>query len=178
MDAATTLSDLPTRVQLELLLAYRKCKEAGVGVLDSLQIKRTCIFTVDEAFYEYYNTKIERGLHQQSIQDVRDKTKRLRETCGDKKLSDVGLGDIKGILAPYKAVTFNTYLAGVSGFFEWCVKRQFIERNPCSAIDRAKIEPKPPAIFTVGQAQELLNVCKMIGSRDGAFLCHRIVRRD
>jgi site-specific recombinase XerD len=54
------------------------------------------------------------------------------------------------------------YRAVVHAFFEHCVKRSLVERNPIAAIDKVKVVDKAPEILTPDQLFNLLSAAPLL----------------
>lgn len=53
----------------------------------------------------------------------------------------------------------------LSCMFSYAKRKKYITENPCSGMDRPRIDPKPPVIFTVDEADKLLRWLATEGRR-------------
>ena len=56
-------------------------------------------------------------------------------------------------------VTSRNRMLLVHAFISWCLKREYILRNPMRAIERPKVEHAPPQILTPREALNLCHAC-------------------
>jgi integrase len=64
--------------------------------------------------------------------------------------------DVKAFLDGKSPITRKTYTSHLAAFFSFCVRRNYIKKNPCDALDAITIDRKPPKILTLKQCKEAL----------------------
>jgi hypothetical protein len=60
----------------------------------------------------------------------------------------------------YKSKSRKNRLINVKSFFNRCVKRGLIEKNPCDGVEVPSVDFKPPEIMPVADVGKLLNTCQ------------------
>ena len=70
------------------------------------------------------------------------------------------------------AVTINARIGCASSFFRFAIRMGLIERNPCDALERPRIQPSPPKGLSAEQVKRLLAVVpdSRAGRRDRAII--------
>jgi integrase len=96
----------------------------------------------------------------------------FRLRLGSLKVKDVTAADIAGLLAEvaedreWKPATYNKYLGYLSAAFNYAIKMEKCNNNPCSKIPRRKETPRE-VFLTKEQVAELL----LLGPRDREMSC-------
>jgi integrase len=71
--------------------------------------------------------------------------------------------DIEKVLAKSSgAYSRQTWLNRISTLYSYCVRRGYLNNNPCDRIDRVTIDRAAPVVLTVSQAKALLEGCPTI----------------
>jgi integrase len=96
---------------------------------------------------------------QAHIYDLRQRLSRFKETFGDRPLRTVTTNEIDAWLhdLPLSAQSVNNYRSRIAALFSYGLKREYIERNPVSSVDKIKLIDEAPQIFTPEQMQNLLD---------------------
>ena len=91
----------------------------------------------------------------------------LRQFCLDR--ADVDLAELTPrVVEDYlaglklKPSTQQTALNRLSSFFSFCVRRDYIDRNPCARVERVRVPQKDPEILTVEDCQQLVTTAQRI----------------
>lgn len=64
--------------------------------------------------------------------------------------------DIEAFISQFHGNTRATWLSRINTLFSFAVRREYITKNPCAVIERAKIDRSPPAILTPQQAAKVI----------------------
>ena len=78
-----------------------------------------------------------------------------------------GRSPAKGGLSPY---TLAGYIRCWRAFFQWCVERGYMERNPASSLKMPPLPDQPPKALSESDLQKLLAAAKD-NPRDYAIVC-------
>lgn len=74
-------------------------------------------------------------------------------------ISSIKTSDIEIFISKFSGYARQTWLNRISTLFSFAVRRGYINKNPCDAIDRVTIDRLPPVILTVSQARTLIEMC-------------------
>lgn len=55
-------------------------------------------------------------------------------------------------------LTKNNHRTALKAFFEFCHKRGYVSENPINKIEKLKVKPKEPEVFTVSETRRILNL--------------------
>jgi integrase len=96
---------------------------------------------------------------QTHIYDLRQRLGRFKETFGDRPLRTVTTNEIEAWLhdLDLSAQSVNNYRSRIAALFSYGLKREYVERNPVSSVDKIKLVDEAPQIFTPEQIQKLLD---------------------
>ena len=56
--------------------------------------------------------------------------------------------------------TQRANMGRLASLFTFCVRRGWMALNPCDALDKARLDPKPPRILSVEEARTVLTTCR------------------
>ncbi len=114
---------------------------------------------IDEAIYEFYDSKKAAGKSARYLQDLRARCNRFAEEFGERTMADVDVALVEGWLESLKvaAVSRNNFRRNLGVFFSWGVKRGFCLTNPVTKAERAKEVSERVEIFTTGELRMILN---------------------
>ena len=93
------------------------------------------------------------------IQDLRQRLSRFKETFGERHLRTVKTNELDAWLhdLDLSAQSVNNYRSRIAALFSYGLKREYIERNPVSSVDKIKLIDEVPGIFAPEQIQNLLD---------------------
>jgi integrase len=93
------------------------------------------------------------------IYDLRQRLSRFKETFGDRPLRTVTTNEIDAWLhgLGLSAQSVNNYRSRIAALFSYGLKREYVERNPVSSVDKIKLIDEAPEIFAPEQIQNLLD---------------------
>jgi integrase len=96
---------------------------------------------------------------QAHIYDLRQRFSRFKETFGDRPLRTVTTNEIDAWLhdLDLSAQSVNNYRSRIAALFSYGLKREYVERNPVSSVDKIKLIDEAPQIFAPEQIQNLLD---------------------
>ena len=165
--------DVPLELRVMAVKAAKRLAPFNKSVLDAAEfyathLERECSSVqVSAAIEGYLNGKERSGLSQRHLRDIRGRIGRFNEAFGPRLIRTMSVREIEdwfhGIsLAPQSVVN---YRAVVHAFFEHCVKRSLVERNPIAAIDKVKLVDKAPEILSPEQLFNLLSAAPLTCSR-------------
>src|ERR1700730_5184874 len=91
--------------------------------------------------------------------DLKTRLGRFCETFGQAPVRTIGPKEIEAWLhgLNLSAQSVNNYCSRVCALFSYGIKRNYLERNPTSTIERMKEPDRPPEIFTVDELALLLD---------------------
>jgi len=82
---------------------------------------------------------------------------------GDKLLHEVDRDDVEewlGVCCYGKsAKTYNNYLVSIKALYEFALKKEWLAANPAANLQKLKIVPVEPCVFSVPDLLEVLNYC-------------------
>lgn len=88
---------------------------------------------------------------------------RFATGCGVALISQLTPAVIEKWLSQFPSPSSRqTWLNRISTFCAFCVRRDFLQFNPCDKIERVTVDHKPPIIFTVEQTRLLLKTCPTV----------------
>jgi len=114
---------------------------------------------IDEAIYDFLDTKKAAGKSARYFQDLRARCNRFVTEHGERTLAEIDVATVESWLEGLKVapVTRNNYRRALSVFFAWGVKRGFCAENPVADAERAKEVAERVAIFEPGELRVILN---------------------
>lgn len=113
----------------------------------------------------YLKTKVTRGCSHQTLWTSRCTLHNFRDFVGaDKQLATITVENIEDWLfsgginkANWTAVTHENYNNCVKAFFNWAIKRDYVDDNPSAKIELLIKTEYEPGILTVNQCRELMD---------------------
>lgn len=114
---------------------------------------------IDDAIYEFIDTKTAAGKSARYLQDLRSRCNRFGDEFGERTMADIDVATVESWLEGLKvsAVTRNNFRRVLSVFFGWGVKRGFCVSNPVAEAERAKEVAERVEIFTAGDLRMILS---------------------
>jgi len=132
----------------QVLAGWKKTKEKVIaGVLPASKEhadRRRGVVTIDEAWTAYKQSLEQLERTPKHVGYIEHVINAMKDYCGIIRLIDVSRAGIEQYLAMLKddgkgARTRNMHKALLHGFLAFCVKRGFIEVNPCASISGARV---------------------------------------
>ena len=113
---------------------------------------------VSVAAADYQESKKRAKLSPKHLDDIRLRLGRFVATFGNRPIKGIVASEIESwlhelALAPQ---SINNYRAIARAFFEYALKRELVEKNPVTSVDKVKLVDKAPEIFTPKQLADLL----------------------
>ena len=107
---------------------------------------------------DYQESKKRAKLSPKHLDDIRLRLGRFVATFGNRPIKGIVASEIESwlhelALAPQ---SINNYRAIARAFFEYALKRELVEKNPVTSVDKVKLVDKAPEIFTPKQLADLL----------------------
>jgi len=168
-DAAKAIKALPAGMHL-LSAAEDYAKE--IARLGGVPLKNAVDFyllhhkpaggvrTVAELFAGYLTEKAKENCRSRSLADMKCRIGRLAKDFGQRQVHTITAAEIEAWLDKYKYTGQSriNYLRVFTSFFNYARMQRLIEFNPAdqSAIKRPKMDEHLPEIFSVQQAERLL----------------------
>jgi integrase len=103
---------------------------------------------------------------ERTVRDLRNQLTTFAEDFPDRRLSELTVEEIKAWIdknEEWSARTRINYLTKISMLFNYAFKRNWVDANLAERIDRPSAEDSEPKIFTVEQAEKLLQNAKRFG---------------
>ena len=119
--------------------------------------------TVNEIAEKCLQIKTESGKRKGSIVASRCAFRSLGLAIGSKPIQYVTSDDISAWLSSHTEWAMKTRINNykqVSSLFNWCVKTNRLQRNPCVGVERPIVPFKPVQILTVANIRKLLAACR------------------
>ena len=139
-----------------------------VAVLFEEEIKNSNFsFNIDKSFKsfmeEWFKTYAELTLKKITIGGYRERSKKLYEMLGDKKLEELNplviqkfVGDLTSEGLSPKSV--KNYVRLVSNVLNYAVRKQVIPFNPCTTVDYPREVKKEKVMFSVEEVKKFLSL--------------------
>ena len=160
-------ASIPSRHRAEMFFAWEMANEGGYSLIEACQhYERSALALSDKplslATSEFLASKAEQGLRPRSLKKLESSLRRFGLSCDGMRCSEVGVKHIEAWLFSLdaKAQTVNGCLSDLSGFFNWCARREYIAENPTKKVERGIVTPSEKTILTPSQAREVLSVAK------------------
>lgn len=161
------LDSLTALERARLVDAWHRARGAGVDLAAAVdaaiarreQDARPPCPTVAAAVVAMMDAKRAVGLRARSLEQLGWQLKRFTAEFEREPVDAIRPEDIEAWLSrqsTWNAATRLSALTNVRTLFNWAMKRGWIERNPVAAVDRPKLEDRPPCILTVSDARRLL----------------------
>jgi len=153
------------RVISEAVWATEQLKPLGVSlreVVDDYLDRNKRVadsILIDEAIYDFLDTKKAAGKSLRYLQDLRSRCNCFVKGFGKLKMSEIDVATVERWLESLKVgpVTRNNYRRAVSVFFGWGMKRGFCASNPVPETEKAKEVSERVEIFTPAELRVILN---------------------
>jgi integrase len=125
--------------------------------LEHLERTKDSIF-VSVAATDYQESKRRAKLSERHLDDIRRRLGRFVAAFGNRPIKGVVAGEIEAWLheLAFSPQSINNYRGIVRAFFEYALKRELVEKNPVTSVDKVKLVDKAPEIFTPTQLADLL----------------------
>ena len=107
---------------------------------------------------DYQESKKRAKLSPKHLDDIRLRLGRFVAAFGNRPIKGIVAGEIESWLheLALSPQSINNYRAIVRAFFEYALKRELVEKNPVTSVDKVKLVDKAPKIFTPKQLADLL----------------------
>lgn len=106
---------------------------------------------------------IEKNMTRKNYRTIIRHMERLLEyldTENLRKIKEVSIREYLSIESERKywsPKTYRTYLQSVKTYFKWCVRRNFIKRNPAEKIEKPKLPQRLPRCLTKAEVQTIFS---------------------
>src|ERR1035441_10105544 len=101
-----------------------------------------------------------------TVEDLKTRLTRFAEDFPDRRLSELTVEEIKAWVdedEKWSARTRINFLTKISQLFNFALKHNWVDSNLVERIDRPSAEDSEPKIFTIEQAEKLLNNANRFG---------------
>jgi site-specific recombinase XerD len=114
---------------------------------------------VNVLFTDYLETKQRAKLSQKHVADIKQRLGRFVTDFSDRAIKTLTVREIEDWLhgLDLSPQTVNNFRAIIGAFFEYAVRRELVEKNPVTAVDKIKVVGTAPDIFTPEELARLLN---------------------
>jgi integrase len=114
---------------------------------------------VNVLFADYLATKQRANLSAKHLADIKQRLGRFVADFSDRAIKTLTVREIEDWLhgLDLSPQTINNFRAIIGAFFEYAVKRELVEKNPVTAVDKIKVIDAAPEIFTPEQLARLLS---------------------
>ena len=115
--------------------------------------------TISQVAAELQAAKLAANLRPRYVASLRQYLNQFARGREQTALRQFTTAEVEAWLNRYPgAYARQTWLNRLSTLFSFALRRGYISANPCSVIDRVKVDKKPPVILTPEQAETLLRV--------------------
>jgi hypothetical protein len=120
--------------------------------VEHLEHTKDSVF-VSVAAADYQESKKRAKLSAKHLDDIRLRLGRFVAVFGNRPIKGIVTGEIEAWLheLALSPQSINNYRAIVRAFFEYALKRELVEKNPATSVDKVKLVDKAPDIFTPKQ---------------------------
>jgi integrase len=155
---------MPEKLRADAIEAARLLAPYGDELLDVVRehIRRKQLSdrseTVSKAVEALLAAKQSDGASRRYLDDLRSRLRRFAETFGDRRLADIGPGEIADWLRSLgqAPLSRNTFHLRISALYSFGVQRRWVEKNPMADVPFAKVVSGPPGILTPEEMARLL----------------------
>jgi len=125
--------------------------------VEHLERTKDSVF-VSAAAADYQESKKRAKLSAKHLDDIRLRLGRFVAWFGNRPIKGIVAGEIESWLheLALSPQSINNYRAIVRAFFQYALKRELVEKNPVTSVDKVKLVDKAPEIFTPKQLADLL----------------------
>ena len=125
--------------------------------LEHLERTKDSVF-VSVAAADFQESKKRAKLSATHLDDLRLRLGRFVAAFGNRPIKGIVASEIESWLhhLALSPQSINNYRAIVHAFFEYALKRELVEKNPVTSVDKVKLVDKAPEIFTPEQLANLL----------------------
>lgn len=164
INQGTAAFSLPDRVRVEALECANRLAAVGADIQTATDFylryavpaggKRS----IEEAMMAYLDEKLSNGADENYIKSQRTALRVFWRDFPNRTVNSVLRPDVEAWLSSkdWKPLNRRNYIRDVSMFFEYAVGKDLCPANPLSKIQRPTVRQKTPEIFTVEQAENLL----------------------
>jgi integrase len=161
-NAAFTLSQ---HIRLDAFKASEILAPHDVTILEAAKYYQKHVLayksapTVKEIVEKYVTDARQRNLRPRTIGDLCSKLNTFAADFGERRLSDIALDELREWVADdeWEPLTRINYLTKLSQLYLWAMRKRWADSNLTEHIDRPKADDTTPEIFSVEQAETLLN---------------------
>ena len=131
-------------------------RDATEFYVEHLERTKDSVF-VSVAATDYQESKRRVKLSAKHLDDIRLRLGRFVAAFGNRPIKGVVAGEIEAWLheLALSPQSINNYRAIVRAFFSYALKRELVEKNPVTSVDKVKLVDKVPEIFTPKQLADL-----------------------
>lgn len=137
-------------------LSLIEAVERGLGQWEREHQSVSLSDTVDKFIAE----KTELGLRRSSIRTLKSRLDMLQDCLGERKLTSISHEDIAQVLEfdlkELDVRTRKNYLLDFSTFFNWCIKKMLLDKNPTKPLSVKNKDWEPPCILTLEDVKLIL----------------------
>lgn len=119
--------------------------------------------TVEQAAQQCRDAKRAAGRRENSLSASDCAFRSMVKAFGGKPIQSVATADLNQWLDSQVKWSLKTRLNNIkyaASLFSWCIKQDFLVRNPCAGVERPKVPFKPPGILSLPQIRQLLGACR------------------
>jgi site-specific recombinase XerD len=161
----------PSPAEIAEYRAAKSILPAGQSLIDAARAysARTASSdpTVAEAVAAYHAAKTAANLRPASLENIRICLAHLPPAL---RLSAIRAEDLDSMLALRPPHSRNQMLVHFVAFFRWCIARGMLAANPADGLERARIDFKPPAVYSPAQASIVFVVAETAAPHLCAYL--------
>ncbi len=167
----TAAFSLPMDIRLDAAKASQVLLPHGVSILEAVKDYQKHVLayktapTVKEIVQKYIDDSVSRNLRPRTIGDLKHRLNCFAADFGDSRLSDITLDELKEWVQDdeWGMRTRVNFLTKISQLYGHALRHKWADSNLTEHIDRPAVDETTPEIFTVAQAESLLNHANEFG---------------
>lgn len=123
--------------------------------------------TVQQLYDAYLDAKTKSGRRPDTLADIRNRVGKLAVAFGTRPVHTLTTAELTGWLDKqrYQGINRANYRRAFSGFFAYAIKQGLLEFNPASGIEKVQMDETLPEIFSVAEAERVLNATTAVYPR-------------
>ena len=162
VEADSTLfwSNRTPEEQRDIVSAFKLASERGVSVYQCILNSPAQLIklTIPNAVEKYLKIIRQRSLRPASIGQIKLQLSQLAKQFPDHPCNNILSIHLEEWFHSrnWKRSTIDGVLAKIGPFFNWCIRENYCDNNPCKAVKRPRSDDSPPSIFTPPETRKLL----------------------
>ena len=164
VEADSTLfwSNRTPEEQRDIVSAFKLASERGVSVYQCILNSPAQLIklTIPNAVEKYLKIIRQRSLRPASIGQIKLQLSQLAKQFPDRPCNNILSSHLEEWFHSrnWKRSTIDGVLAKIGPFFNWCIRENYCDKNPCKTVKRPRSDDSPPSIFTPPETLGILSL--------------------